>query len=159
MKAHEWQRVASTFFFKVMSSYGWRNSFSLIEIVESDWRLFIFSWIQFWLIGKNKIKGQNNAICEIVTYLFSIFFKFFWIYNKMNLNQTRWFQKSLAEIDNHLLKTPVAMPPIYLHWDFWNFWYSPVWNIQFDELGFFPSLKTNWIFLPVQTGVFSKFLG
>ena len=24
---------------------------------------------------------------------------------------------------------------------------------------FFPSLKTNWIFLPVQTGFFSKFLG
>ena len=48
-------------------------------------------------------------------------------------------------------------PPIYLHWDFWNFWYSPVWNIQFDELGFFPSLKTNWIFLPVQTGFFPSF--
>ena len=23
-------------------------------------------------------------------------------------------------------------PPIYLHWDFRNFWHSPVWNIQFD---------------------------
>ena len=31
--------------------------------------------------------------------------------------------------------------------------------LQFDELGFFSSLKTNWIFLPVQTGFFSKFLG
>ena len=30
-----------------------------------------------------------------------------------------------------------AKPPIYLHWDFRNFWHSPVWNIQFD---FFPSL-------------------
>ena len=26
--------------------------------------------------------------------------------------------------------------------------------LQFDELGFFPSLKTNWILLPVQTGFF-----
>ena len=24
----------------------------------------------------------------------------------------------------------VAKPPIYLHWDFMNFWHSPVWNIQ-----------------------------
>ena len=30
--------------------------------------------------------------------------------------------------------------------------------IQFDELNFFPSLKTNWLFLPVQTVLFSKFL-
>ena len=28
-------------------------------------------------------------------------------------------------------------PSIYLHWDFRNFWHSPVWNIQFDELDFF----------------------
>ena len=42
----------------------------------------------------------------------------------------------------------------YLHWDFRNFWHPLVWNIQFDELEIFPSLKTNWIFLPVQTGFF-----
>ena len=35
-------------------------------------------------------------------------------------------------------------PPIYLHWDFMNFWHSPVWNIQLD---FFPSL--NWEKIPV----------
>ena len=50
------------------------------------------------------------------------------------------------------------LTPIYLHWDFRKFWHSPVWNIQFDELIFFPSLKTNWLFLPVQTVFFSKFL-
>ena len=50
-------------------------------------------------------------------------------------------------------------PPIYLHWDLRNLWHSPVWNNQFDELGFFPGLKTNWILLPVQTDIFSKFLG
>ena len=32
----------------------------------------------------------------------------------------------------------------YLHWDFRNFWHSPVWNIQFD---FFLSL--NWEKIPV----------
>ena len=37
-----------------------------------------------------------------------------------------------------------AIPPIYLHWDFRNFWHSPVWNIQFD---FFPTL--NWEKIPV----------
>ena len=47
-------------------------------------------------------------------------------------------------------------PPFYLHWDFRKFWHSTVWNIQFDELAFFPSLKTNWIFLPVQTDLFSS---
>ena len=36
------------------------------------------------------------------------------------------------------------LPPIYLHWDFRNFWHSPVWNTQFD---FFPSL--NWEKIPV----------
>ena len=36
------------------------------------------------------------------------------------------------------------LPPIYLHWDFRNFWHSPVWNIQFE---FFPSL--NWEKIPV----------
>ena len=51
----------------------------------------------------------------------------------------------------------IHFPPINLHWDFRNFWYSPVWNAQFDELDFFPSLKTNWIFLPVQTGFFPSF--
>ena len=35
-------------------------------------------------------------------------------------------------------------PPIYLYWDFRNFWHSPVWNIQLD---IFPSL--NWEKIPV----------
>ena len=49
------------------------------------------------------------------------------------------------------------IPPIYLHWDFRKFGNPPVWNIQFHELDFFPSLKTNCIFLPVQTGFFPSF--
>ena len=30
-----------------------------------------------------------------------------------------------------LWRTATHYPPIYLYWDFRNFWYSPVWNIQF----------------------------
>ena len=35
-------------------------------------------------------------------------------------------------------------PPIYLHWDFRNFWHSPVSNIQFDELDFQPISNLNF---------------
>ena len=69
-----------------------------------------------------------------------------------------YIMKELWDLaQENLVNVQGSYPPIYLHWDFWNFWYSPVWNIQFDELGFFPSLKTNWIFLPVQTGFFPSF--
>ena len=76
----------------------------------------------------------------------------------MHYDVTWHYSWTTASGQNCLFAT-LLYPPIYLYWDFRNFWHSPVWNIQFDELTFFPSLKTNWIFLPAQTGFFSKFLG
>ena len=39
-------------------------------------------------------------------------------------------------------KSNWASPPIYLYWDFRNYWHSPVWNIQFD---FFLSLQVMFV--------------
>ena len=60
------------------------------------------------------------------------------LYSHWSLSRTRQIWKILR-----------PLPPIYLHWVFWKVWNSPVWNIQFDELNFFPSLK--------QTGYFYQF--
>ena len=50
-----------------------------------------------------------------------------------------------------------ACPFIYLRWDFRNFWLSPVWNIQFDELNFFLSLNKVDIFTSSNWFFFSSF--
>ena len=49
-----------------------------------------------------------------------------------------------SALNFNALRSVKSIPPIYLHWDFRNFWHSTVWNIQFD---FFPSL--NWEKIPV----------
>ena len=47
--------------------------------------------------------------------------------------------------------------PIYLHCDVRNFWHSPVWNIQFDELDFFLVWKQTGYFYQFKLDFFSSF--
>ena len=53
-----------------------------------------------------------------------------------------FFRNNLDHLYHKVDITMGAFPPIYLHWDFRKFWHSPVWNIQFDELNFFPKVDT-----------------
>ena len=61
---------------------------------------------------------------------------FWWPFHLITLVINCWYLQTSPKSHHY--------PPIYLHWDFRNFWHSPVWNIQFD---FFPSL--NWEKIPV----------
>ena len=102
-----------------------------------------------WLTHRNKAKWGRNIYegafcCFLELKITNMYTR---LYSHWSLSRTRQIWKILR-----------PLPPIYLHWVFWKVWNSPVWNIQFDELNFFPSLKTNWLFLPVQTVFFSKFL-
>ena len=124
----------------------WRSSQGVLN--GKQWR---------WHRNKSKAYKENTAICERkIKSIWKIGCNRY-MTEILGIDCCLSYKKSTNrfESSHHFWSSP----PIYLHWDFRNLWHSPVWNNQFDELGFFPSLKTNWIFLPVQTDIFSKFLG
>ena len=113
--------------------------------VKPFWRHIIWVQLLFW--------------SELYSHYWRILCPSVWLSDLKNSDDS-WFTEKIQTGKVEIWRTLMLhYPPIYLHWDFRKFWHSPDWNIQFDELIFFPSLKTNWIFLPVQTGFFSKFLG
>ena len=134
-------------------------TFSLTEFKINNCRIMceiVLSFSSYFMLFANYFSSHQSLFLIVKIFLSAVLIDSL-IESVQDLNfmleiQTLTADQKYIFFSNLLSAEPTKVakfnPPIYLHWDFRKFWYSPVWNIQFDELDFFPSLKTNWIFLP-----------
>ena len=97
--------------------------------------------------SKSKMKMQKKFGFDYLSFNTEFYFTYFFDFSvyvaiafiKLKIQQsfslsliqpTYWNSKNNV---NSLIILGRHIPPFYLHWDFRNFWHSPVWNIQFEN--------------------------
>ena len=132
-----------------------------INLLQDFFHILFGKWNQIAKLvsdSKSKMKMKKKFGFDYLSFNTEFYFTYFFDFSvyvaiaiaKLKIQQsfslsliqpTYWNSKNNV---NSLIILGRHIPPIYLHWDFRNFWHSPVWNIQFD---FFPGL--NWEKIPV----------